>query len=162
MKSRLLAQHFIVNISKFQLPMKGVKSQLSRYFSMYMGWGVTLESGRAQAIKYFGARHVKNHWFAWRANQWPLIGETLFSSIPSAIPQYQTLEGLFEMTRVPFKGPQPRRVRCFVIRRRGPRRNVKNNGLNIECAFVENTLVFVVSKIGELLGPPWPPWLELS
>ena len=25
---------------------------------------------------------VKNHWCAWRANQWPLIGETLFSSVP--------------------------------------------------------------------------------
>ena len=25
---------------------------------------------------------VKTHWFAWRPNQWPLIGETLFSSLP--------------------------------------------------------------------------------
>ena len=25
---------------------------------------------------------VKNHWFAWRTNQWPLIGEILFSSVP--------------------------------------------------------------------------------
>ena len=36
MKSRFLAQHFTVNISKFQLPRKGVKSQLSIYFSMSM------------------------------------------------------------------------------------------------------------------------------
>ena len=36
MKSRFLAQHFTVNISKFQLPRKGVKSQLSISFSMSM------------------------------------------------------------------------------------------------------------------------------
>ena len=29
-----------------------------------------------------GVREVKFHWFAWRANQWPLVGETLFSSVP--------------------------------------------------------------------------------
>ena len=28
------------------------------------------------------AGQVKNHWFTWRANQWPLIGGTLFSSFP--------------------------------------------------------------------------------
>ena len=36
MKSRFLAQHFTVNISKFQLPRKGVKSQLSISFTMSM------------------------------------------------------------------------------------------------------------------------------
>ena len=36
MKSRFLAQHFTVNISKFQLPRKGVKSQLSRSSCMYV------------------------------------------------------------------------------------------------------------------------------
>ena len=36
MNSRFLAQHFTVNISKFQLPRKGVKSQLSRSSCMYM------------------------------------------------------------------------------------------------------------------------------
>ena len=36
MKSRFLAEHFTVNISKFQLPRRGVKSQLSRFFGMYM------------------------------------------------------------------------------------------------------------------------------
>ena len=36
MNSRFLAQHFTVNISKFQLPRKGVKSKLSRSSCMYM------------------------------------------------------------------------------------------------------------------------------
>ena len=32
--------------------------------------------------QFFLFLFVKNHWFAWRANQWPLIGEPLFSSVP--------------------------------------------------------------------------------
>ena len=33
-----------------------------------------------QSFSFF--HFVKTHWFAWRANQWPLIGETQFSSFP--------------------------------------------------------------------------------
>ena len=30
---------------------------------------------------------------------------------------------------------------------------------NLDCAFVENALIFVVPKIGVCPGPPWrPPW----
>ena len=43
MNSRFLAQHFTVNISKFQLPRKGVKSQLSRSSCMYMACDVSVK-----------------------------------------------------------------------------------------------------------------------
>ena len=46
MNSRFLAQHFTVNISKFQLPRKGVKSQLSRSSCMYMAPPFKCRSGR--------------------------------------------------------------------------------------------------------------------
>ena len=32
--------------------------------------------------QFFLFLFVQNHWFAWRANQWPLVRETLFSSVP--------------------------------------------------------------------------------
>ena len=44
--------------------------------------GLCCELWRVQAINYKEARYVKYHWFVWRANQWPLVGETLFSSFP--------------------------------------------------------------------------------
>ena len=31
------------------------------------------------------AQQLKNHRLAWRAKQWPLVGKTLFSSIPPSI-----------------------------------------------------------------------------
>jgi len=49
MKSRFLAQHFTVNISKFQLPRKGVKSQLSISFSMSMASTIGKETGDKNA-----------------------------------------------------------------------------------------------------------------
>ena len=49
MNSRLLAQHFTVNIKKFQLPRKGLKSQLSRSSCMYM----TQDQLVMQTFNYF-------------------------------------------------------------------------------------------------------------
>ena len=42
----------------------------------------TLSPGLATNWIFFCFLFVKNHWFTWRANQWPLIKETLFSSVP--------------------------------------------------------------------------------
>ena len=38
--------------------------------------------GLATSSTFFCFLFVKKHWFAWRAIQWTLIGETLFSSVP--------------------------------------------------------------------------------
>ena len=40
------------------------------------------KSGLATNSIFFCFLFVKTHWFAWRANQWPLFGKTLFSSVP--------------------------------------------------------------------------------
>ena len=69
-------------------------------------WGWSL-AGLATNSIFSPFLFVKTHWFAWRANQWPLIGETLFSSFPPipATPSSpsRTLEGLFELTRCPSR-----------------------------------------------------------
>ena len=39
-------------------------------------------AGLATKSIFFCFLFVKNHWSAWRANQWPLIRETVFSSFP--------------------------------------------------------------------------------
>ena len=41
--------------------------------------------GLATNSIFFCFLFVKTHWFAWRADQWPLIGETLLSSVPPSI-----------------------------------------------------------------------------
>ena len=50
---------------------------------------------------FFCFLFVKSHWFAWRANQWPLVGETLFSSVPpsnSLVSVSESLEGIYSPT----------------------------------------------------------------
>ena len=56
----------------------------------------------------------KNHWFAWRANQWPLIGETLFSVVPpnnSHVSVSGTSEGFLSWNTL--HGPLTHLVRFF-------------------------------------------------
>ena len=50
----------------------------------------------------------KNHWFAWRANQWPLAGETLFSSVPpsNSLISVSDPRRAFWADTVPFLGPR--------------------------------------------------------
>ena len=40
--------------------------------------------GLATNSIFFCFLFVKNHWFSGRANQWPLVGETLFSYVPTS------------------------------------------------------------------------------
>ena len=73
--------------------------------------------------KFFSAPFfVKNHWFAWRSNQWPLVRKHFSLSFLPATPSSQswTLEELFELTRRPSQAlDSPRAllpaVRCFAI-----------------------------------------------
>ena len=44
-------------------------------------------------------------------------------------------------------------------RRRGPRTPTRTTDANLDCAFVENTIVFVVQKIGRARAPFGPPWV---
>ena len=50
-----------------------------------------------------------------RANQWPLIRETLFSSVPPCNSLATVLDQwrAFWADTAPFKGPQPQRMHCF-------------------------------------------------
>ena len=43
------------------------------------------------------------------------------------------------------------------VRRGGPRTLSRTTDTNLDFAFVENTFVFVVLKIGRGPGPPGPP-----
>ena len=51
---------------------------------------------------------LKNHWFSRRANQWPLIGETLFSSVPpsNSLVSVSDPRRAFWADTVPFSGPR--------------------------------------------------------
>ena len=66
-------------------------------------------SGGFQAIKHLGGQVGKNHWFSWRSNKWPLVRETLFSSVPPSnflVSVYQTLNGCLSWhgaLQVPWK-----------------------------------------------------------
>ena len=66
---------------------------------------------------FFCFLFVKNHWFAWRANQWLLIGRVLFSSfLPSnSLVSISDPWRAFKADTVPFNGP--RLVRWFQMYR---------------------------------------------
>ena len=56
----------------------------------------------------FCSLFVNNHAFAWRANQWPLVRETLFSVVPpsnSLVPVSDPWRAFWADT-TPFKGPR--------------------------------------------------------
>ena len=58
---------------------------------------------------------MRVHWFTLRANQWPLIRETLFSLVPPCNSLATVLDQwrAFWADTAPFKGPQPQRMHCF-------------------------------------------------
>ena len=64
--------------------------------------------GLATNSIFFCFLFMKNHWFACKANQWPLIGETLISSVPPS----NSLVSVSDPWRAywadtpPFKGPR--------------------------------------------------------
>ena len=116
------------------------------------------------------ARQVKNHWFAWRANQWSLVEEILFSSVPASNSLVSVSDPwrTFWADMVSFKGPgltlyiasgtTEKQVCC--TRRGGPRTPSRTTDSNLDRAFVENTLVFVVPKSGGARPPLGPHWLS--
>ena len=76
----------------------------------------------------------------------------------------QTLEGLFSADTAPFKGPPTNLICCFLnyrvtrtlsgvrrARRGGPRTPSRTSNANLDSAFVENALVYVVAKNGGAL-----------
>ena len=69
------------------------------------GWG---QLGLATNSISFCFLLVKYYWFAWRANQWPLIGELLFSSVPSSNSLVSVSDPwrAFWADTAPFKGPR--------------------------------------------------------
>ena len=112
--------------------------------------------GLATNSIFFCFLFVKNHWFAWRANQWPLIGETLFSSVPpsNSLVSVSDPRRAFWADTAPFSGPrlascvasgtteiQGHRQVCRA-RRGGPRTPSTTTDANLDCAFVENALFY--------------------
>ena len=91
----------------------------------------------------------RNHWFAWRANQWPLIREILFSSVPPSNSLVSVLDPrrAFWADTAPFKSPrlalcvapgttekqEYRQVCC--TRRGGPSTLSKTSDANLKCRF---------------------------
>ena len=95
---------------------------------------------------------VKTHWFAWRANQWPLIGESLFSFVPpsNSLVSVSYPRRAFWADPAAFSGP--RLTSCvasgtteiqghrqeWCTKRRGPRTPSTTTDANLDCALVEN------------------------
>ena len=90
------------------------------------------------------------------ANQWPLIGETLFSSVPpsNSLVSVSDPRRAFWADTAPFSGPrlascvasgtteiQGHRQVCRA-RRGGPRTPSTTTDANLDCAFVENALFY--------------------
>ena len=113
-------------------------------------------AGLATRTFFFCSLSAKNHWFGWRANQRPLIKETLFLFCFS-----QQLPCLrlgpfraFWADTTPFKGPQLASFNCFrnykdtrtslgVPQAHQARRSqdtIKINATKLHWALVENTL----------------------
>ena len=109
----------------------------------------------------------------------PLVREILSSSVPPATHSSpsQALEGLFELTRRPSRAldsprlllpnssdtrtpPEVCKAKCP-----GPRTPSRTTDTNLDCAPVENALVWVAPKIGgswASLGPPVLPLFGLK
>ena len=71
-----------------------------------MACWIYLRSGHE--LNFFCLLFVKTHWFAWRANQWPLIRETPFSSVPpsSSLVSVSNHRRAFWADTTPFSGPR--------------------------------------------------------
>ena len=77
-------------------------------FQILLPDDVNCEKGLATNSIFFCFLFVKTHRFAWRANQWPLIGEALFSSVLPATPLSMVLLSLlkgFLSWHVALQGP---------------------------------------------------------
>ena len=117
-----------------------------------------------------GARLVKTRWFAWWADEWTLVREIPFSSVPpsnSLVSDSDPLRTFWAGT-APIKCP--RLMRCvpemqknkdtclYHARRRGPWKPPRTT---IDCAFVESVVVFWSLETwwgpGPIFGPPLPP-----
>ena len=99
-------------------------------------------------LTIFCFHFVKNHRFAWRANQWPLVGGNTILFCSS-----QKLFGLFELTWCPSRAldwpgallPDLQRYKDTISqvwspRCRDPRTPSITNDANLDWAFVENAL----------------------
>ena len=71
---------------------------------------------------------VKYHWYAWKAIQWPLFAETLFSAVPPSNSLVSVLvpRRAFLSWHGALQGPSTCLVRCF--------RNHKRNKDTVRCA----------------------------
>ena len=102
-------------------------------------------------IRGVGETGKKKHWIVWRANQRHY--STLYYSLPflSATPSSpsRTLEGLLELTRCPsWALDLPRALLPELLRYKdrtscgGPRTPSNITDANLDCAFVENALLY--------------------
>ena len=86
--------------------------------------------------------------------------ETLFSVLPPSNSLVSDTGGLFELTRLPSRAldsprallPELQRykdiIKCVALGARVPRTQSRTIDANLDCAFVENALVFVFPNIG--------------
>ena len=110
--------------------------------------------GLATDSIFFCFLFMKAHWFACRAYQWTLIGETLFSYVPpsNSLVSVSDPQRDFWADMALFSGPrlalriasgttekQGYRQVCRA-RRGGPRTPSTTTDANLDCTFVENAL----------------------
>ena len=157
-----------VSRSRWRYRERQSQAPFSRYTRQCFFLGMKTEE--SQAIQCQGARQVKNHWSAWRANKWPLTGEILLSSVPSSNSLVSVLDPwrAFWADVAPFKGPRvtlciasgttEKHGHCQVgcTTRKGPMAASTTTGEKLDCAFVENALLFFVPKIGGTWAPLCP------
>ena len=117
---------------------------------------ILLLSGLATNSIFFCFLFVKNHWLAWRPNQWPLIWETLFSFVPlrNILVSVSDPWRAFWDDTAPFKGPRlasslasrtteiQGHSQVCRARRESPRTPSTTTDANLDCAFVENALFY--------------------
>ena len=120
-------------------------------------WWYWSFSGQATNSIFFVSFFVQKHWFAWRSNQWSLVGRKHFylpflPVIPLSLSWNPSRA--FWADTAPFKSPQlascaasgtketqgHRHLCC--ARRRGPRTQSKTADTNLDCAFVESVLFY--------------------
>ena len=126
-----------------------LKLKLLKLFKIFQGICGTSSPGLATNSIFFCFLSVKNHWFA---HHWPLVGETLLSSVPpsNSLVSVSDPRRAFWADTAPFSGPrltscvasgtteiQGHRQVCRA-RPRGHRTPSRTTDANLDCAFVEN------------------------
>ena len=76
---------------------------------LFVNWSVPHQGGGRKQSNNEETRYIP--W--WRANQRPLVGKTLISSIPASNSLGSDPWRVFWADTAPFKGPLPRCVSCF-------------------------------------------------